>query len=155
MSDTSQGESLLPEFQLRPATEEDFSFTRELYIGSMQPLLSALGAWDAEKADTAFKSYFIASEIEIVELHGSDVGWLQVSETEKELCLDQIHLKEEARGLGIGSHLINKVIDTAKEKSLDVSLSLIKGNPSLALYKRLGFRLVAEDTTKFHMRRRS
>ena len=155
MSDKSQRAASELNYQLRPATQQDFSFTRELYINSMQPLLSALGAWNADEIDTAFMGYFIASEIEIVERDGHEIGWLQVSETEKELCLDQIYLMQEARGMGIGSQLINKVISTAKEKSLDVTLSLIKGNPSLALYRRLGFRLVDEDSTKFHMRRRS
>jgi len=143
----------LPDFQLRQATDQDFAFAQTLYVESMEPLLSALGAWDAQKADAAFKSYFIPSEIEIVELDDADVGWLQVSRTAGELCLDQLHLISRVRGQGIGTQLINRVIEAARAQQRDVTLSLIKGNPSLALYKRLGFQLVAEDSTKFHMRR--
>ncbi|MEM7069059.1 MAG: GNAT family N-acetyltransferase [Pseudomonadota bacterium] len=144
----------IPNYDLRPGTQDDFPFTRALYIQSMKPLLSALDAWDADKADTAFRSYFITEEIQIITLKGKDIGWYQVSVTETELCLDQIHLLEEARCSGIGTQIINKVIDEATRKGRDVSLSLVKGNPSRALYERLGFRLVDEDETKFHMLRR-
>lgn len=143
----------VPDYQLRPATYGDFPFTLELYVSSMKPLLRALDAWDAEKAEVAFRGYFIPDEIKIVQLDGKDIGWLQVSISEKELCLDQVHLLEEARGKGIGTCLINSVIDAATKQGRDVSLSLIKGNPSLELYKKLGFGLVGEDDTKFHMRR--
>ena len=150
----AEPQSSVPDFQLRPATQEDFSFARGLYFDSMEPLLSALDAWDAENAENAFRSYFIAEEINVVQLNAKDVGWMQVSVTEKELCLDQIHLMEDVRGLGIGTHLINKVIDEAEAQKRDVSLSLIKGNPSIGLYRRLGFQLDGEDATKSHMLRK-
>ena len=155
MNKSGEKVSQPPRFQMRAATDDDFPFARSLYIESMEPLLSALGAWDAEKADNAFQSYYISDEIEIVCLDGKDVGWIQISVVQNELCLDQIHLIEEVRGKGIGTKLIGKVIAEADSQGRDVSLSLVKGNPSLALYKRLGFSLQSEDETKFHMLRRS
>lgn len=145
----------VPDYSLRDATNGDFEFARRLYFSSMEPLLSALNAWDADKAGDAFSGYFIADEIKVVRLDAEDVGWMQVSRAEKELCLDQIHLIEAARGQGIGTELIQSVISEATENGLNVSLSLIKGNRSLRLYERLGFRIVAEDDTKFHMHRRA
>lgn len=142
-------------FELREATNEDFEFARSLYFDSMKPLLSALDAWDAEKAHEALKSYFVPDEIKIIQVDGRDAGWMQVSQTERELCLDQIHLIKDVRGHGIGTELINSVIDSATEKGLNVSLSLIKGNPSLELYRRLGFRVVADEETKYHMHYRT
>ena len=118
----------------------------------MQPLLSELGAWDPDKADAAFESYFIVDEISVVTLDGNDVGWFQVSSTQTELCLDQIHLLEQARNLGVGGQLIRSIVDKAFSEGKDVSLSLVKGNPAIHLYKRLGFRLTGEDDTKYHMR---
>lgn len=120
---------------------------------SMQPLLTELDAWDADKAEAAFESYFIVDEIRVVTLDGSDVGWFQVSETQTELCLDQIHLVQQARNRGVGEQLIRCVVDEAFAQGKAVSLSLVKGNPAIHLYKRLGFHLTGESETKYHMRR--
>lgn len=139
------------DFQLRRARESDFSFTEQLYLTSMEPLLSALGAWNPAESASAFAGYFNADEIEIVSANGEDVGWIQVSENDQAFCLDQIHLVEWVRGKGIGEKLIRRVINAAFEKGKFTTLSLVRGNRSIALYRRLGFRLVAEDKIKFHM----
>ncbi|MEL6992292.1 MAG: GNAT family N-acetyltransferase [Pseudomonadota bacterium] len=138
-------------FALRPCTEEDFDFARTLYVSCMQPLLRALGAWDAEKLEAAFESYFDVNEISIITMKGEDVGWIQVSDTDDELCLDQLHLIETVRDKGTGTYLINSTISEAARQSKKVSLSLVKGNRAQRLYERLGFRQVAEDDTKIHM----
>lgn len=120
-------------------------------MNSMQPLLSALDAWDADRAAAAFESYFIVDEINVVTLDGADVGWFQVSSTKTELCLDQIHLVENVRNRGVGEHLIRNIVDEAFAQGRSVSLSLVKGNPAIHLYRRLGFHLTGEDETKYHM----
>lgn len=141
----------IPSFQLRPAKADDYEFARALYLNSMKPLLSELDAWDADKIDAAFQGYFIVDEVRVVTLDGSDVGWIQVSTTPTELCLDQIHLVDEVHNRGIGGKLIRDVLDQAFAQGKNVSLSLVKGNPAMHLYERMGFRLVSEDETKYHM----
>ncbi|MEL7203924.1 MAG: GNAT family N-acetyltransferase, partial [Pseudomonadota bacterium] len=91
------------------------------------------------------------NEISIITMKGEDVGWIQVSDTDDELCLDQLHLIETVRDKGTGTYLINSTISEAARQSKKVSLSLVKGNRAQRLYERLGFRQVAEDDTKIHM----
>lgn len=141
-----------PAFVLRPGRDADFGFARALYMSSMQPLLSALDAWDEDEIECAFRGYYIPDEVQIIVLDGRDVGWIQVSHTDTEFCLDQLHLVEAVRGHGIGSHLINATIADAAKAKKNVSLSLIKGNRAIELYQRLGFCHVAEDDTKIHKR---
>jgi GNAT superfamily N-acetyltransferase len=118
----------------------------------MKPLLQALNAWNEEDMECAFKTYFNIDEIRIVTLNGRDVGWIQISRTAQEFCLDQVHLVEEARDMGIGTRLIEDTIAQAAAENKNVSLSLVKGNRAIALYKRMGFEHVAEDSTKIHKR---
>jgi len=139
------------DYQLRPAREGDFSFAKHLYLASMKPLLTALGAWNLTESTEAFASYFDVEEIQIVTANGDDVGWIQVSKNDDAFCLDQIHLIEQARGNGIGERLIRNVIAAANMEGKVTTLSLVRGNRSIALYERLGFRLVGEDDIKFHM----
>ncbi|MEL6450004.1 MAG: GNAT family N-acetyltransferase [Pseudomonadota bacterium] len=141
-----------PAFGLRTASHADFPFARRLYLSSMQPLLTALDAWNADEIDCAFRGYFIPDEVRFVTIDDEDVGWFQVSKTDAALWLDQLHLVEDVRGQGIGTALIHKVIADATAQGKDVNLSLIKGNPAHALYRRLGFRRTSEDETKLHMR---
>ncbi len=141
-----------PTFALRPGRAEDFDFARTLYMSSMKPLLSALDAWKQDEIESAFRSYYIANEVRIITLDGEDIGWIQVSHTDTEFCLDQLHLVEAARGKGIGTHLINETIAEAGKENKNVSLSLVKGNRARNFYQRLGFHQVAEDSTKIHKR---
>lgn len=140
------------DFSLRPADADDFAFARRLYMHSMIPLLTALDAWDEDALEAAFRSYFIPQEVTVVTQDDTDAGWFQVSRTEQDLCLDQLYLIEAAQGQGIGTALIRGVIAEAKEQGRNVSLSLIKGNPVISLYRRLGFRQTSEGQTKIHMR---
>ncbi len=141
-----------PEFELRPATEADFPFSRHLYLSSMKPLLIALDAWNEDEIETAFQGYFIPDEVMIITRKGNDVGWIQISLTEEEFCIDQLHLLEEVRGQGIGTALISDTIAKATAEHKNVSLSLVKGNPAIALYRRLGFQRIGEDNVKIHKR---
>lgn len=136
----------------RPALPSDFDFCRALYFSSMRPLLEALGTWDEEKAERAFKEYFKPEEIRIVVVDGREAGWIQVSQTESEVHLDQIHLTEETRGRGIGTKLICETMAEARNAGKPVLLSLLRGNRAISLYRRLGFKPNGSDRTKLHMR---
>ncbi|MEP2641557.1 GNAT family N-acetyltransferase [Roseobacter sp.] len=150
-SQTLQGDEP-PEFDLRPARLDDFEFTRRLYIASMQPLLTALNAWNRDTIEAAFRSYFDLSEIKIVVVNGVDIGWQQVSITEDALCLDQLHLVPESRCRGIGTALIGAIVADARAQKKDVTLSFVNGNRAHALYRRLGFNTMSRDKTKTYMR---
>jgi ribosomal protein S18 acetylase RimI-like enzyme len=141
-----------PRYTLRPASAEDFFFARSLYMASMQPLLSALGAWDEAKSDASFRDFFKPNEIRMITVDGTDVGWIQVSETNGEVHLDQLHLIEEFRDRGIGTKLITATQAEARKKDKPLCLSFVKGNRAAALYERLGFMHAGSDETKMHMR---
>ncbi len=141
----------MPRFTLRPATPADFRFAKDLYMASMQPLLTALDAWDEAKADASFRDYFKPDEVRMITLDGADVGWIQVSETDGEIHLDQLHLVEPLRNLGIGTSLIQRTQVEARKKARPLRLSFVRGNRAAALYERLGFRHVGSDATKIHM----
>jgi GNAT superfamily N-acetyltransferase len=141
-----------PAFALRPATSDDFCFARNLYMASMQPLLSALGAWDEAKAHATFRDYYKPEEVRMIMVDGADIGWIQVSETDGEVHLDQLHLVEPFRDRGIGTRLIRKAQADARRKDRPLCLSFVRGNRAETLYGRLGFRHAGSDVTKIHMR---
>ncbi|MHA2423465.1 MAG: GNAT family N-acetyltransferase [Candidatus Thorarchaeota archaeon] len=73
-------------------------------------------------------------------------GWLLEHRAKKdELYLDTIAVSEQARGHGIGSKLLQEVIDFGcKEGFSYLKLSVIDTNPwAKSLYERMGFRVEA------------
>jgi ribosomal protein S18 acetylase RimI-like enzyme len=65
------------------------------------------------------------------EVHTAKYGEAYISE----LCVDA-----EARGMGVGTALMNWAEDLAKQRnSTYMSLSVLYGNPAIGLYKRKGY----------------
>jgi ribosomal protein S18 acetylase RimI-like enzyme len=148
-------EAAVPAFELRPARERDYAYTEMLYVQTMKPLLTRLGAWDEADVLAKFRSDYRPDEIRIITVGGRDVGFLHVEEKEGEISLAQIHIEAPYRSRGIGTLLIKDLLRTARAKNKPVSLSVVKHNPAQGLYERLGFKVIGEDDIKLHMRRQA
>jgi len=142
---------LMPELTLRPARIGDYDFALALYLESVKPLLQALGRWDEERILSRFADGFKLEQIKVLRRAGGDIGWMQVSETEEEMHLDQLHLIDGARNQKIGTNLIRMLQDRARAADKPLALNVIRGNPAKALYERLGFRTDGGDEEKIRM----
>jgi ribosomal protein S18 acetylase RimI-like enzyme len=150
IADTSQREA--PPFELRQARPSNYGFAEQLYFETMRPLLIDLGRWDERRLRARFKRAFRANHVRIIRSNDRDIGWLQISESATEITLNQIHIVAEFRSRGIGTRIIRDLLAHAQDKGLPVVLSVVRNNPALALYQRLGFRIIGEDVEKLHMR---
>ncbi|WP_373284643.1 GNAT family N-acetyltransferase [Kroppenstedtia guangzhouensis] len=65
--------------------------------------------------------------------------------------LQHIELLPQFQGKGIGSKLICRLINKARKKNVPVSLTVLKQNPAIRLYKRLGFSFTGETEIKYEM----
>ena len=65
---------------------------------------------------------------------------LRVEEREDCIYLSDIQLDSAYRGQGIGTQLIETVIQSANIANKSVQLRVLKGNPAKELYLRLGFK---------------
>ncbi len=141
-----------PDYRLRAAGDDDYSFIEGLYIETMKPLLAAFDAWDQKSnVDLFKKKYYKRREAKVIVVGGIDIGWLQLHEGKHEIAIHQIHIKRGFRGQGIGTSIIKRILTLANVQESSVTLSVVKNNPALSLYRRLGFSIVREDKTKFHL----
>ncbi|MFI4986167.1 MAG: GNAT family N-acetyltransferase [Alphaproteobacteria bacterium] len=69
------------------------------------------------------------------------------------LFLGQLFVDKSLRGQGIGTELVKGLIEEAASDGRAVTLGVVKTNPALRLYERLGFRTMHDDERKFYMRR--
>jgi GNAT superfamily N-acetyltransferase len=141
-----------PATWLRPARLADRDFAAALYFDSMRRLLTALGKWDGDRVTRRFRKCFRMEQSQIICQGHIDIGWIQVSETADYFHLHQIHIVERFRNRGIGGELITALLRRAQATARPVLLNVIRGNPAMSLYARLGFRPVRADPEKVRMR---
>ena len=139
---------------LRAATIEDLGFAGELYLETMRYITDRLPQFDEGQHMAKFAERFLPNEVRIVVAAGEDIGWLQVSETGDEIFLKQIFLQPACQGRGIGSQLIVDLIERSRQTRKPVRLGVVKNNPAVRLYRRLGFQLTSEDDFKYYMEKR-
>ena len=137
---------------LRPASEADYGFAAELYLESTKRLLPALGMWDEGRVVKRFRQAFKIEQVQVIRLDGADIGWMQVSEAAGRLHLHQFHIVPRFHNQGIGTCLIQALLDRARGIGGSVGLNVIRGNRAISLYRRLGFRVVGGDAERLHMR---
>lgn len=134
-------------FQLRPARPEEFDFAAEIYIAAMRPLMQQLNAWDEPMRRSAIRRSFKAADSRIISRDGADIGWIQVTERDADYHLAQIQIIEDYCGLGIGSEIINDLLDRAAREGKTVSLSAVRVNRAIELYKRMGFTVINPEAS--------
>ena len=82
--------------------------------------------------------------------HKADkIGFVKFETTERELELIQIQIEPKFQNKGFGTNIIKKLIDVEKGKT--IKLSVLKTNPAVQLYERLGFKTINED--EYHMQK--
>ena len=135
----------------RRANQEDYEFAEALYLETMKPNLIELGEWNEREVIANFRRLFKPDEVRIIRADGLDAGWLQTAEGDDTINLVQLHLKEQFRSAGIGSRLIRELLRDAKSRKKSVALSVVRNNPALELYRRLGFKIVSSSGYKIHM----
>ncbi|MGH2876210.1 MAG: GNAT family N-acetyltransferase [Solirubrobacteraceae bacterium] len=143
---------------LRPATAADGPFLRAVHASTLSAELAAL-RHDADAADVfarmqfdlqerGYRAAHPAAAFLVVLLDDRPSGRLYVDRTPAEIHVLEIALLPEHRGRGIGTELLRGLIDEARQSGRRVTLSVLRFNPALALYRRLGFSATGSDEVR-------
>jgi GNAT superfamily N-acetyltransferase len=136
----------------RPASVEDFDYCAGLYFAAMSPSIDELKL-DRIAHMRSLRARWDFKEVRIITYDGSGIGWLQSRTDGNSLFLAQLFVDEAYRRQGIGTEIMRRLIDEAARNGRGMTLGVVKTNPALRLYERLGFRTTHEDDRKFYMRR--
>jgi ribosomal protein S18 acetylase RimI-like enzyme len=138
--------------KFRPALPEDFDYCARLYFEGMERIIKELNLnMDAQVA--GLRQSWDVTQVRIIRLDGTDIGWVQSFEKDGALFLGQLFVETALRRRGIGTEVVKALIDEAARAGRVMTLGVVKTNPALRLYERLGFRATHEDERKFYMRR--
>lgn len=134
----------------RPALEADVQFLLELRRQAMGPVHTAARVDQSPEHSVArVRSNFDCAEI--IELNGRPIGLLKVIRSPTEWRVSQIQLLPEHQGKAIGTKLLEEVLANARAAGLVVTLSALKINPAVRLYRRLGFTTETESEKSVSM----
>lgn len=136
---------------LRPARPEDFDYCARLYFEGMDNIIEELN----QNMDThvaGFRQRWDPGQVRIITRDEADIGWLQSFEKGGAVFLAQLFIERHLRQRGIGTGVVKWLIEEAARGGQALTLGVVKTNPALRLYERLGFRTTHEDGRKFYMR---
>ena len=140
------------EIRLRRAFADDFSYCKRLYFAGMNAFLEQLRL-DRAAHEAGFQQQWKPTQVRIIVLDGLDVGWLQSIEREDGLFIGQLFVDGAFQRRGIGTEVLHRLIDEAAQSNQPVHLNVVKSNPAVRLYMRLGFCVTHEDDRKLYMKR--
>jgi ribosomal protein S18 acetylase RimI-like enzyme len=150
---------------LRPASAADEPFLRRVFacdrasqfapLGLDGPALDALLAMQFTAQDRAYRAQFPDAAFDVVLVDGRPAGRLYVARGTDVIHVIDITLLPEFRGQGAGTRLLEGLMEEARDAGTVVALSVVRGNPAVRLYQRLGFELRDEDEIRLTLEWRS
>jgi ribosomal protein S18 acetylase RimI-like enzyme len=137
---------------LRLSRPEDFEYCAAIYFAEMDRTIQELNL-DRSAQVASFHERWEVTQVRIITLDGADIGWLQTTTKDDTLFLAQLVVESAFQRQGIGTEVMKYLIDEATRACQAITLGVVKTNPALRLYERLGFRVTHDDHRKFYMRR--
>lgn len=145
---------LPPGVGLRRVAEADLPMLERIYASTRSEELAQTDWDEKQKADFLrfqfqaqhqhYTAHYADAEFFVIERDGTLAGRLYLHWRERELRIVDVALLPEHRGAGIGSALLNALLDMAGTHGLGVSIHVEQMNPAMSLYRRLGFRQIGE-----------
>jgi GNAT superfamily N-acetyltransferase len=138
--------------RLRPAAPDDRDFAYRVHRAAMRDPVERIYGWDEEHQARYFDEHFNPTEQNIIRHNDTDVGVFSVEERKESLFLALIAVLPRYQRRGIGTTLVRRLQQEARERGLSVTLRVLRGNRAQALYERLGFVVTGETDTHHEMR---
>ncbi len=134
---------------LRPIQPSDTPFLRKVYASTRIAELEPLG-WTAQQQEIFLRQQFDAqhyhyqnfytnARFQVIMQNDTPVGRLYLARWPHELRLIDITLLPEYRGQGIGSALMQDILNEGMHYARPVRIHVEKFNPALRWYQRFGF----------------
>jgi GNAT superfamily N-acetyltransferase len=161
MNEVPGGDSI----SLRSVTDADKDFLLELYQSSRGDDLRQLG-WEEDRISEFLSMQHEAQQLfyqtdylqavdEIILIEGEPTGRLIVERREHEIRCVDLALLPGHRGAGVGTFLIQRLQEEARQANKPLRLQIIRFNRAVTLLERLGFVRTSETGTHFQMEWRS
>lgn len=142
-------ETNLELIDFRPMTDKDLEFMYAVYADSRADEMAMTG-WPPKQVDAFLRQQFElqhkqyiehykGAQFDVILYDGEKVGRLYILRREEDIRIIDIALLHQFRRKGIGSKIMNDLVNEADEKKTTLSLHVETNNPAMGLYERMGF----------------
>ncbi len=135
----------------RTATRNDKDFLWKLKVASMRGYIEAVHGWDDAIQYGFFEQGFHPEDIRIIQCDRRDIGMYELRERDEEWFLARIEILPAFQGRGIGTKVIQGMIDQVSKTGKPLRLQVFKVNPAQKLYECIGFLRTGETGTHITM----
>ena len=141
-------------FTTRPATDADGPFVYDLKRQALGTYIEATWGWDENVQRELHRHRFRPLEMEILLVASEPVGCCLIRRKPDEIVLVAIYVLPDWQSKGIGSSILEMLVEEARARHVPIRLSVLRVNErAVALYARHGFE-VCETTDTHHVMRR-
>ena len=150
---TKTSRSMVTVFTLEPIDIVDFAFRWSVFDATIRPYIETLFEVPADQIEEMVRSNLAGSgNHAAIVVDGERSGVVQIEETGERISLHQIEILPEYQGQGIGTAIVQSLLDRANATGKPVHLSVFHRNTSARnLYARLGFTVTSESERDVQM----
>lgn len=143
----------------RAREKADTTFLKKLFIANTKPLFAY---FPPEQQDMFISMQLVAQQQDyqtrwpkakctIILFNSEPAGQFLVDKSGQYFFLIDIAILPEYQNSGIATHVLQTLIKDASSQKMSIRLSVLKQNPALQLYKRIGFNVIGENDIHFKM----
>lgn len=141
----------MPQYSTRPAQRLDEPFLYTCYKRTMHEYIEQTWGWNEEFQRTSFIEHLPWHRFQIITVGSISVGAACLVESTSAIDLEMIFIDPQFQRKGIGTDFVVKLLLRARNSRRYVRLRVLKVNPARALYERLGFVAVGQDSATVEM----
>ena len=108
------------------------------------------GGWSAK----IFRHFFNKDNVYIIRFKNRRIGLYDLEFRKNHSYIKSIQISGKFRNKGIGTYLIKIIENNTKKKKLkSIRLGVIKDNPAIKMYNKLGFKKINETESEIIMKK--
>lgn len=145
----------IPDYTLRTIKDDDMPFLRKVYASTRQMELD-LTDWSEEQKEqflamqfnaqhSHYQQHYCDAQFNIIEIDSQDAGRLYRLDQPHDIRIIDITILPEYRNRGIGSLVLNDIIEHGDKNGTPITIHVELNNPAMSLYRRLGFEPISSE----------
>lgn len=136
----------ISDWTLRPAVTTDLEVLAELRALVLRADLERLGRYDEHRARQRLRDSFSPEFTSIILASGGLAGCITLRpDGDGRELLEHFYLAPRLQGRGLGSAVLENVLDRTDERDQTVGLDVLRGSAARRLYERHGFVVESQD----------